>query len=387
MEFVSFFCISSQTPVMTSVAPSPDVDGSASFARYLQQCVDEERVLELLEASASVASQKSAPRNPMAKYFLAIDIVRVVGPASRLTPEIMGRAVQLVGELLNQVFPDRQLGTLKSHALPDYPGADCHGLNILHVIAYSTVSNPVLATGFLTACRKAGIMTRKALKSAEISSGALPLHVAAEANNIAMVRMLINDNNCKYTQMDALGRSAADIASTAGHAELANFIQEKENDQIRKNVMRDAAMDVVDNRVVDPRIMEQEDTVDTTPEVITPPEVVTPTVEQVMLAAELPKQPIPPPRALLPTVSSISAMENEKAAEKQVDIDELKAFMISLCEQVPQGRLFASVWTDFTIRLGITQVEQFKKVLTGMPETAQRFPQFFRKGIHKDSSF
>jgi len=151
------------------------------------------------------------------------------GGLPEMTQDQLKRIIFYVRELLKQAFVEGV-----PSLLPKYPGLEkvlgdgADGLNILHLIALYTKPHPELAKGFISAAQSVGLWTKDLLRVGLKSNGAIPLHVAAEANNRLVVEQLLIRDDSQVEIRNEEGLLASEIAQAAGNSSMAAYLNDEE---------------------------------------------------------------------------------------------------------------------------------------------------------------
>jgi hypothetical protein len=397
------------------------MDNTKRFGLELMNAIDDVDIEALFRyLDALVVKNKSQPsREKYSKYFIAMDIVRMFGGVPNMTKDHLKMMVEYMEQLLKQAFADGV-----PSELPDYPGLDRvigeggKGVNILHLIALYTQSNPDLAHGFISAVRNAGLFSKEIIKSAIKANGAVPLHIAAEANNRPVVELLIRRDDSQLEILNEEGLSASEVAESAGNSSMSAFISEQEAAYRRKIQLRDSAnfviqekeglfgrkdtvagavlpvqsvaqpnpsgadnmMNFLRTQLMESSVSEMSSSGDTSAVSSTPSSGLEDTLmtsadadselRMALLTSMLrPDQPDDPRKA---------------AADRENEIQRLGSFIESICDPkiVPCGDVFWTVYWEFVARMGITRLDKFLTAFKKDPSFAARFPGFFHDRIN-----
>jgi len=403
----------SQRVLLTVPAPPPAAANERRFATELMKSVDDVEISDLFRfLREMVINRGDRPgKLPYSRYFLAMDIVRMYGSIPGLTRDQITELISFVENLLLQSV--KQMASLDT-GLPVYPGlegTDSEGVNILHVIAMYTQSNPELAEGFLNAARNAGLLTKINTKAGGKVNGIIPLHVAAECNNRPVVEILIRKDESQLGIHNAQGLSASDIALGVGNTSMAAFIMDKEKEYRRKKSLREASrvvskeglnlLGVVEPFAPTAVIAVADPGTSETPAVTASEQTGIAKMLELLRggtrAANGTETSTPESSSRDPRISSEESSDQTvdesgedaagdtctreestpSIADREEQVKELGKFIQEGFETVPNGDMLWTVYWEFVVRSGITQVDQLKAALKRDDKFCDKFPNFF----------
>ena len=308
--------------------------------------------LEHVEISPLIALLKEACRNEkphISKYFLVMDLVRFLGPATVAREDLI--AIQaLITRLLVQAVPH-------ALSLPEYPSLQSR-VNVFHVLAIYACNDREKTEIFFSAIKQAGLARKNHLRAMCGKLGSTPLHLSAENGNAALIDLiLLNDPN-QIMLRNADGLTAADIVPAA-HSEIASLLKKKESEFLRKQQLKGAAKEV---------------SISHSSESSPPPEEPRNAFESMMeVLRGYNRQPAAPVFAAPP--KPLANLDPE-----EVEFHAMRVFIKGICERVPQGELYAELYLDFFKRLGITKLSVLKAQLFNS-FNASKLPPWLKHAI------
>lgn len=162
------------------------------------------------------------------EYFLVMDLIRCFGPVE-LTKDQLVRIKDCIQLLLETAINGQPSGW--HDKLPAFPGLSSlpeNGINVYHVLAIYTKTDPLKAEVFFSVLKRMGYATERLLRGQAATHGSLPLHLAAEVGNERVALDILNLDREQISIKNNLGQTACQLAEVNGHSALAAKLRGKE---------------------------------------------------------------------------------------------------------------------------------------------------------------
>jgi hypothetical protein len=319
---------------------------------------------ELLATSAACSPQK-----PFSKYFLVMDLVRILGPSNKISRSELLIIQTLITKLALQAFPDER--ERADVPLPEYPSLGVDGVNVFHIMALYTSGDREKAEIFFSDLKRAGIASKCHLRAVCGRLKSTALHLAAERNNIAMAELVLANDPIQIMTRNADGMTAADLAGSFSN-EISKILKVRESEFLRKRQLKGAVKDVV--------------TAASSP---LPSDVVISSenpafarMMEMLKGYSMQQRQAPPifsspPRGHVGYRTSLAALGPYQQEEK---FHQFARFIRSICQRVPGGDVYGELYLDYFSRLGIRETQSLRDHLLNNLN-ALKLPVWLKRAI------
>ena len=337
-------------------------------------------LIALLEELVTKSSATCSSQKPFSKYFLVMDLVRILGTCSKISrPELL--AIQtLITKLVLQAFPDER--ERADVPLPEYPSLSVDGVNVFHILALYTSGDREKTEIFFSALKRAGIASKCHLRAVCGRLKSTPLHLSAELNNIAMAELLLANDPIQIMTRNADGMTAADIAGSFSN-EISKILKARESEFLRKRQLKGAVKDVVMTAASPPlpcpAVEQQHEVISSeNPAFARMMEMLKGYSMQAVEGSQRQTPPMfsSPPRGHLGYRTSAvgpSYLQEEK-------FHQFARFIRSICQRVPGGDVYGELYLDYFSRLGIRETQALRDHLMNNLN-ALKLPVWLKRAI------
>jgi hypothetical protein len=353
---------------------------SEQFAEQFISFVDSgdvDQVLRCLDGLKTRLSIDTNATNRHARYWLAIDSLRCLGPLELSRDQLL-RLRGFFQYLVESAIPASVVGKGWQEKLPEYVGLEnCSGVNVFHVLALSTSTDPVKAEAFFSTLKRAGYVSETLLRGKCYPGESLPIHLACEVGNEQVVLDILRYDRDQIGIRDEKGLTVSQIAESFGHKDLAGKLREKTSGIVRPIAAPAVSAPEKRQKVVGTDMLDMLQGFHNQHH----QSVTSPIPRSVGMALAGPH-----------AIASVSAVEpvaptqrsEDRVVEIQAGLSRLKKLIITVCEQIPGGLLMADFYYFFLVRSGITNVSDLKSE-ANWERLKDRFPTWMRTKLERST--
>ena len=322
-----------------------------------------------------------------AKYFLVMDLVRILGPAKGIPRHDLVAIQGLMVELIKQAFRDvREIADLP---LPQYPSLNVDGVNVFHVVALYTSKDNEKAELFFTALKRAGIASKAHLRAVCGALKSTPLHLAAENGNSSFVDLILANDPNQIMIRNSQGMTAADVAAS----NIASVLKEKESEYRRRKQLKGAAKEVIAStnssstpdesitNAITGEKSERKNAFTSMLEVLKGYNSGAPSAR--------PAFPSPPgsvahdPRFVMYSQSLLPPSSVSSTSREVTEVTGVEKLIKGICHKVPGGEIYGNLYAYFLLRLGIDKLPMLRAQMYN-PMIACKFPPWLKRAIENE---
>jgi hypothetical protein len=213
--------------------------------------------------------------------------------------------------------------------------------SLLETIAIFTANQQGNGEIFYSVLKRTGLLVPSILRKRSRANNSLPIHIAAETGNAYIVFEILKADRDQLHMVNAIEQTAGQIAEAAGHTVLANELTKRETVGRERNGLALAGRGALKRKLPEPEPMMAE-----------------------VVQKEQKQQGASSIDDMLSMLKGFIPAEEPSVSERQVQVhaqlEELKTFIRVVCNSVPGGKLLGPSYSEFFLRLGITNVEQLK---------------------------